>query len=189
MAREFGGLAQFAAFLDELALEQPGRLLATAGAASLIIQHQIKGVFGNKEKLAPLAQSTIDAREKLGDPDPDAPLYGLTKAKDGSIVPAGTIMRDSIQAEHAQYGPEGAIAGVGSNEQIVVWHETGAGNYPPRPAFAIGVYEAMPVVREAFRAIMGSRLVLKSARSSKFASVKPGRVNYTALSSALGETE
>jgi hypothetical protein len=82
---------------------------------------------------------------------------------DTPLLITGELLRDSIESMHEAWG-EGAVAGVGSSEPVLTYHEhgfvTGAGSWipgkvvPPRPAFAIGVYEALPTVKAAVDALL-----------------------------------
>jgi hypothetical protein len=156
--REFTGLAAFSAFLTELELSEPERLLATAGAAGLTIQHEIKEVFGDRDKLAALADSTITERERKGDGEPDRPL-----------LIDGHLLRDSIEEEHVLTSPASAMTGVGSSEEILLYHEIGSGHYPPRPAFSIGVYAAMEKVTTIISTLLRPGLRLRNG-AGRFAS-------------------
>jgi len=135
--KTFNGLGSFEIFLRKQALEQPERLYAAADTSAKVTEKVIKGVFGNKSELAPLATSTVDAREKPGDSNPDRPL-----------LIDGTLLRDSIESFAELLGPDEAVAGVGSGEKILLYHELGSAHYPPRPAFSIGALKALPLIKK-----------------------------------------
>jgi hypothetical protein len=165
--REFKGLASFARFMEEQALTEPERLLMTAGATAMVLEKSVKDTYGDKSKLAPLSpDSTLQMREG------DTPL-----------LITGEKLRDSFESIHEAYG-DGAVAGVGSSEPIVTYHEHGfvtAPNsmipgkvVPPRPAFAIGVYLALPAVKQLIELLLPPGGVLRTLRG-KFASLsRPG---------------
>jgi len=141
--RVFGGLREFSAFLKAEAVEEPLRLLAAAGVAGSIFKWKIQAEFGDDSKLAPNTPTTQDLRSDGG--------------AGGPLLVSGAL-RDSIEAMAEPFG-DGAIMGVGSASQILVWQEHGFTTapdsmipnkiVPPRPAFALGVYEAAPLVQQA----------------------------------------
>ena len=152
----FNGLVPFARFCEEQGLAQAVVLEDTASVAAKVMQSSIKGVFGDKKKLAALQQSTIDLRGGTDDP----------------LLVDGKLLRDSIEEKSESMGPTLAVAGVGSSESLLLSHEhgyvTAEGSMipgqvvPPRPAFAIGVKKGMPKVQAVVRLLMGPR---RKARS------------------------
>ncbi len=178
MSKFFPSLGSFREFLDEQAVTYPERMVATAGAAAMILKTSIQKQFGDKAKLAPLTDTTISLRSDGG----DTPLY-IT----------GELLRDSIESEHEAWG-EGAVAGAGSSEPIVVYHEHGYTTsprsmipnkpVPPRPAFAIGVYEALPVVKEVVEELLAPGFSIRNVRG-RFSSFS----NPDAMLSNVGDPE
>jgi hypothetical protein len=161
----FEGLRQFALFLDEQAAEIPARITASAALSSEALKISIKNVYGDQAELAALSATTIALR----------PDNGSTP-----LLITGETLRDSIESGYESTGAD-AISGVGSSEFLVVRHEHGYVTaptsmipdkaVPPRPAFAIGVYKALPVIREMVTTLLtrGFRVM---TGGGKFASLR-----------------
>lgn len=142
-ARVFTGLKEFQQYLRACAAEEPVKLLACASAVAAVTKASVQKVFGDDSILAPNTETTQDLRSDGG---AGGPLYI-----------DGKLLRASIEAR-AEMDGGGAIAGIGSASQILVWQEHGYTTapdsmipnkiVPPRPAFAIGVYNAMPTCQE-----------------------------------------
>lgn len=141
--RVFTGLKEFQRYLRACAAEEPIKLLACATAVAAVTKASIQKVFGDDSILAPNTETTQDLRSDEG---AGGPLY-----IDGSLL------RASIEAR-AEPDGAGALAGVGSASQILVWQEHGYTTapdsmipnkiVPPRPAFSAGVYMAMPICQK-----------------------------------------
>jgi hypothetical protein len=141
--RIFGGLKEFSAFLKASAASEPVKILGTASVCAAILKWSIQHNFGNDQKLAPNTETTQDLRSDEG---AGGPLYI-----------DGALLQKSIEARAVMEG-DGALAGCGSNSQILVWQEHGFTTapdsmipnkiVPPRPVFALGVYEAMPTLQK-----------------------------------------
>jgi len=141
--RVFTGLKEFQQYLRLCAAEEPIKLLACASAVAAVTKASIQKVFGDSSILAPNTETTQDLRSDEG---AGGPLYI-----------DGTTLRASIEAR-AEPDGSGALAGVGSASQILVWQEHGYTTapdsmipnkiVPPRPAFSAGVYMAMPICQK-----------------------------------------
>lgn len=140
--RIFGGLREFAAFMKREAFEHPMRVLGAASFATAVMKWSIQREFGDYSKLAPNTEATMDLRSDEGAGGPLWISGALASSIEGVAVPEG----------------DGAVSGVGSASQILVWQEHGYMTAPdsmipnkivvPRPAFALGVYEAMPLIQK-----------------------------------------
>ena len=95
-----------------------------AACAKVIYGHAYR-VIGDDEKLTPLADSTIERKERAGYAEPEAPL-----------VATGEMQSDM------EWMSAGPLAGVGNENVKMLWHHIGGRNYPPRPALNIAVAEA-----------------------------------------------
>lgn len=136
--REFT-LGSFARFTAETAALHEERLSTGVGMASVILEKEVRGTFGDASKLQDLATATQDERVKKGFTAND-PLL-----RDGSLL------RDSIERVHA-----GLIAGVGSAEPVMVFQELGTRRgIPPRPVFAISLKEAKEKIEAAIDMAVG----------------------------------
>jgi phage gpG-like protein len=129
MIEGLGGLMRA---LEESAALQSVAVDAAAGMAAIVVHNHVYDVFGDDQKLAPLAPATIAAREAKGDRGADWPL-----------LIDGTLLRDSVES-----GSEGNLAGVGSSEPVMLYQEYGYLNHrtgkpvPARPVFKIGMIES-----------------------------------------------
>lgn len=142
-ARVFTGLKEFSAWLKTQAAEEPLRLLALASSCAAVTGWAVKKNFGDDSKLAPNTATTQDLRSDGGE---GGPLYIN-----------GKLLESSIETRAVSEG-DGALMGVGSSSQILVWQEHGYMTapdsmipnkiVPPRPVFALGVYEAMPICQQ-----------------------------------------
>jgi hypothetical protein len=176
VTKYFEGLGAFRNFLMEEEIEDRVRLGFAATAAASTLEKTIKETFGDRSKLAPLTPTTISLRSDGG----DTPL-----------LITGELLRDSIESEHGELG-SGAFAGAGSNEPIVVYHERGYTTspasmipnkvVPPRPAFAIGVYKALGILKELLPSILRPGFRVRTMRG-RFASLN----NPEALMSGAGD--
>ncbi len=133
----FRGLEQFSTFLERGVVLQIAALAVTAEAASVLMEEKIKAVYGDETKLAPLAPATQEERANLG------------YSTDEPLLRTGELLRDSVHHEAA-----GPLAVAGSDEPIAAYQEYGFYNHrtgnmvPPRPAFKIGLEEAMSEIIE-----------------------------------------
>lgn len=135
--RTFEGLGELAEFLESsVAIHEEAIAAVAAGSAAVLHDRAVK-TFGDKSKLAPLAQSTQDERAALGY-TPDEPLL-----RDGKLL------RDSVEQAHSP-----TMAAIGSSEPIMAYHEYGYVNartgtsVPPRPVFKITLIESVAQIEE-----------------------------------------
>lgn len=155
MSRYFAGLERFASFCLESAELQSTMLKATAGLSSVVMQRKAKSIFGDPSRLASLAQATQDERVRLG------------YAANEPLLRDGELLRDSVEAA-AEAGVEEAVAGIGSKEPVMSYHEYGyvnarTGNpVPPRPVFKIAMVEAAPEIAEILQRAIRVSLGLSS---------------------------
>jgi hypothetical protein len=153
MPRVFEGLASFSRACAEMAELQPRLLAATAGLSATILKRKAQSIFGSPEYLASLAQATQDERARLG------------YAPNEPLLRDGTLLRASVEGKSASTG-EQAIAGTGSKEPIMGYHEHGYVNartgrpVPPRPVFKIALVESAPEVRELLQRTVRASLEL-----------------------------
>lgn len=148
---QFKDLRELAAFLEGApARAQAAMVIAAKETATelLTIAHE---TFGEDPPLATLADSTQEERMQLGY-EPDAPLL-----RDGTL-------RDSV-AGYTYEKPNGAVAGIISDDPRMYFHEFGYetqpfGNpnaritpVPPRPVFRETTLEILPFVVEQCREI------------------------------------
>jgi phage gpG-like protein len=147
--RTFANVASFARFLEEQAAIAETVVVEAAEAASHILYDHVRRTFGDATKLAELAEATQDERVAQGY-SPNEPLL-----RDGELL------RDSVERIH-----EGLVAGVGSNEPIMAYHEfgyvsRGGTPVPPRPVFEIALYQSEPEVialmESAVETILGGK--------------------------------
>lgn len=119
MTKTFGSLAEFGAFLGGMvAAVEHAEHEALEGAAK-IVEEEAKRVIGTYDYGWPqLAQSTQDDRVSQGYA---ANQPGLRRGD----------MRDSIQ-----HRVEGHESYIGSNDDHLVWFETGTSKQPPRSVLA-----------------------------------------------------
>lgn len=121
----FNDLGSFAAFNRKQATLADAELALGITAMALNTHKVASSIFGDHEKLQPpLAPSTQERRVQLGF-TPDDPL-----------LRSGTL-RDSLKTESA-----GLIAGVGTEDERMVWQEQGTATIPPRPLLGISVNES-----------------------------------------------
>jgi hypothetical protein len=135
--RTFKGLGELSRAFEEAAIIHTQALHAAAAVSGAIIKKNVEDTFGDKTKLAALAQATIDERTALNLP-PDLPLYRT-----------GELLKDSVRERHV-----GPMATVGSPEPIMFFHEEGSVNVRagtsnvPRPVFRIGMEESRPEIED-----------------------------------------
>jgi phage gpG-like protein len=138
IAKFFDGLGEFADFLEASALRSGMMIDVTAAAAAKLVEKNVKRLYGESPPLAPISQdSTAQLRSDGG--------------AGGPLLIDGSLLRDSIESHS-----EGGLAGVGSAEPIVAYHEHGyvtAPNsmipnkvVPPRPVLKEGMMESIPEV-------------------------------------------
>jgi hypothetical protein len=139
--RFFEGLGAFADYLEERASLEEEMLETLAGAASVELYKKAYDMYGDVDKLAPLAESTQEERERLGF-TPNDPL-----------LRDGTRLRKNLERFH-----EGNISGIGSADPVQLYHEEGYttqpfGNknaapvaVPPRPIMKQSLNEAKPEI-------------------------------------------
>lgn len=132
--RAFLNLGSFATFTRRVALVSDVEFHAGLGLVAGNIKRSARLVVGDQQKLKPLADSTVESKDREGYPFPDAPLY------------ASGDMQRSIEDFHA-----GPIAGVGSESPKLLWHHLGgmtgrnhASLLPPRPVLDVAVIETEP---------------------------------------------
>lgn len=144
MARFIDGLEGLAVALMAAAEEETIVVNETMVGSTEILYHRVRGVFGDRNKLAELAPYTQNEREELGFTAND-PLL-----RDGSML------RDSVEKE--VLGPVGRV---GSAEPVVAYHEVGYLNartqtsVPPRSTFGTGLNDAKPEIITAFEDALG----------------------------------
>lgn len=143
--RTFEGLGELAEFLEKSAVIAEEAIAAVAAGSAALLHQRAVATFGDKTKLAPLAQSTQDERTALGY-TPDEPLL-----RDGKLL------RDSVEQAHSR-----TMAAIGSDEPIMAYHEYGYINartgtsVPPRPVFQITLLESA----EQIQAMLGEAVEL-----------------------------
>jgi phage gpG-like protein len=153
MSMFFDGLGQLAEHFEKLAALQDEVLHEAAETASVVVQTNVKNVFGDQSKLAPLAPSTMAERERLGF-SPDEPLK-----RTGELMES--VKRDVFENE----------AVIASADPIMGYHEFGYINHrtgnpvPARPAFEIGMNESeeevVAIAELAAGAAVGMRPIVR----------------------------
>lgn len=130
MANKSFSLESFAQFAAERAATANPYLVQAVGVAGRAIYNRAQSTMGDNTKLRSLKQSTQADREAHGY-TPDDPL-----------VASGSL-RQTLELHH-----EGLVAGVGSSDPRMAWHELGYYNVrakqivPPRPALRIAAQTA-----------------------------------------------
>ncbi len=137
------GLKSFSATYACAQPKNPSSFSRAPARSAAVTKWSIQKVFGNDSILAPNTETTQDLRSDEG---AGGPLYI-----------DGALLKNSIEAR-AEIDGGGAIAGIGSGSQILVWQEHGYTTapdsmipnkiVPPRPAFSVGVYMAMPICQK-----------------------------------------
>ena len=138
--RYLNGLGALARALEEAAVVHQTALGVLAEGAAEVMHHKAHNIFGDNTKLRDLEQSTQDERDRLGYSRND-PLY-----RDG------TMLQASVEKAATADGLGGALAGIGSAEKVLAYHEFGyhnvrAGRFvAPRPVFKISMAESAPEI-------------------------------------------
>lgn len=137
--RYLNGLGALARALEEAAVVHQTALGVLAEGAAEVMHHKAHNIFGDNTKLRDLEPSTQDERDRLGYSRND-PLY-----RDG------TMLQASVEKAAAADGLGGAIAGIGSGEKVLAYHEFGytmrTGRFvAPRPVFKISMSESAPEI-------------------------------------------
>ena len=107
-------------------------LLVVAESVVETGRQRIEGTFGQSPPLAPLQDSTIAEKARMGAPQPDDPL-----------ILSGAY-RASFHSEVKPIGigiVEGQIA---TDDPVAVWQEFGTSKMPPRPVVRDGITAAEP---------------------------------------------
>lgn len=121
--------------------------------AAVEVEHEAKRLIGHDENPAagpfaawqPLADSTIEEKDKLG-------YFGVISANDSLLRTGG--MRASI--EHKVEVPEAAI---GSNDNKAVWQELGTDRIPARSFLGAGAFRKEDEIHEHLGAAVTAALV------------------------------
>lgn len=108
----------------ELAATSDIKVALTAHICAENTRRRAHDIFGDPQKLQTLAESTQAERERLGYPANEP------------LVRTGEL-RDSLKVE-----AEGPIAVVGSELEMMAWHEFGTSRTPSRPVLGIATTEA-----------------------------------------------
>lgn len=143
----FDSLLSFAKFTEMRSVEANPILSSAVGAAATGIYNKTQEIFGNRDKLRSLTPYTQAERTQKGY-SPNEPLV-----RDGTL-------KKSIEVMH-----EGLVAGVGSPDPRMQWHELGYvsikfnKSVPPRPVLRIASSDAKAdntlVVRYAAQRMLG----------------------------------
>jgi hypothetical protein len=102
---------------------------AVARAVATNTRRAIRAVIGDPDRLAPLAQSTLDQKVRKGYAYPESPLYATGE------------LRDSFE-EDVRATPFGARAAAGTEDPVALYHELGTTRMPARPEVAEGAKDA-----------------------------------------------
>lgn len=134
-------LDEMVATFERMAVEAVGITVEAARITAPIMAESVRTTIGDLNELAPLADSTIVRKAKMGYDQPEAPLIATGE------------LRDSVTSSAL-----GNVATAGSDEKKALWHERGGVHYPPRPAFRIGLYKSLPLARKIARGVVGAFL-------------------------------
>jgi phage gpG-like protein len=149
MSRYFEGLREFSEFLERGAALHEELIDAAVGLSAEILYKKAYADFGDSTKLADLAPATQDEREALG------------YARNEPLLRDGTLLRDSLESGH-----DGNLAGIGSAEPILAYHEYGYVNartgspVPPRPVLKIAMQESEEEIAAVLEDTIGATLGL-----------------------------
>lgn len=150
--REFASFESFTRFLERTPVLQREALEAAAGLTAKVVKRNVRAAFGDSSKLAHLAPATQADRVAKGY-TPDDPL-----------LRTGELLRDSIEDDFSPLMGGGAVAGVGSPEEVLKYHEFGyinarTGNaVPPRPVLQTGLKESVPEITAALKGAVNAAL-------------------------------
>jgi phage gpG-like protein len=136
--REFGSLKAFAAHIERLAVASPVTLHETVVVACRVVERKAKDLIGHpQDQWPPLADRTIADKQRLG----------FTAKDDYSPLLRTGDLRDSISFE-----VEGLKGVVGSTDQVMVYHEFGTKNMPPRSVLTLATVSS----RKKLDAVFGA---------------------------------
>lgn len=142
--RIFEDLGMLARAFDMAALRTDPVIEAVAAESAVVLYEHVIKVMGDASKLQPLAPSTQAERVAHG------------------YTPNDPLVRSGELLHSQEVAAEGHVAGVGTQNPIMVYQEFGTPKIPPRPTYKIALNEALPEVFQI--ALKAGPAVLDGAR-------------------------
>jgi hypothetical protein len=137
MPRRFKNHNEVGPFFALLADTATVKLEAVATAAAEIGYREIRAVIGRSPPLEELQDATVAEKEMHGAAHPEAPL-----------IDTGSLEASFETKVYPVAG--GFIAGVGTPDPVMAYHEEGTEHIPPRPLVGEAAREAIPATLALF---------------------------------------